>query len=155
QFKGHQFQDCFAVGGQYGVYTNASLSWHGGLMGVNRVSDFRYNGSIGQEPLLIEGMHSEHSARLIETGGPAGLGAPITIENVRWSSESLNADNRAIVSQFGDLNLIGNSIQSISSPISALELYCNPAYDSNSEPIGGCVATGNHIVTSLTNPYTG
>lgn len=88
-----------------------SCFWRGGAMGANSVSDF-YNAN-PTETILIDGLNSERSARLLECGGPSGIVCPTRITNVRSAHDGhLNADGYIIkMNSPGPLVVMGCDFQ--------------------------------------------
>lgn len=151
QSIGHQFFGCSFQGNNIGASGVLSITgglwWYAGHGGGNTAADFNVMTST-VEGMAIHGFDSEGSSRLLLTGGPSGAYGAVLIEGVRWTSNGLNVDNRAIKMQVaGPLVLVGNHIGSDVSK--ALEVWLNIGGS------GSAVAIGNNIYTSLANPFTG
>ena len=156
QSKAHKFYACAFTGGassERGIATNqgpsghgGSFIWNGGGGGKNSVADFDLG--TANDAILINGGNFENSARLLQTAGPASTAWPVTLQGVRWASDDLHVDNRAIWFQVrGPLALIGNIIGSDGAK--SLELRLNASSEDH-----GALAIGNHIRTALANPFT-
>ncbi len=156
QSKANRFYSCHFYGnkvGKYGITTalgpggqGGTFMWFGGDGGGNTIADF-YLGRL-DDTILISGGNFENSSRLLETFGNSNNAWPILIEGVRWASEHMNSDNRAIVyTHRGTLTLTSNLIGSVDTKPLAIHL----------EPIGSSygIAMGNQIRTSLQKPFTG
>ncbi len=61
-----------------------SIRIYGGSMSWNTVADV-YVGT-PNDTIVIEGVNSEKSSRLLDTGGPSSAGRPITIRDNRWGA---------------------------------------------------------------------
>ncbi len=103
QSKVHLFVGCRAYGnlGEAGVATNrgasghgGSFHWYGGFMHGNGVADFDLG--TPNDAILVSGLNSEHSARLLQTNGPTGAPWPLKFEAVRWESAYPAADGRIV-----------------------------------------------------------
>src|SRR5262249_7370445 len=110
QSKIHNFIDCQAVGGKYGVVSDAQFLWLGGFVGAHSEADFWYRNPT-PEPLSIIGTQSEASAKFIKTGtGASGNGASVLIEGVRAETDRLAPDHKFIEYSFGGGLKISSSL---------------------------------------------
>jgi len=158
QSQGHRLIACNFVGdgatSLYGVTTalgagtqGGSFVWFGGSGSLVTEADF-YMGSPNSTILISNGIF-ESSSRLLETPGN-GSNWPITIENVRFSSNTLNADGRAILyGATGPLTLIGNAIGDDNTKPLEMRLTLGAGNPT------AAIAIGNHIESSLANPFSG
>jgi len=114
QTRAHVFTNCRFQLSQRGVATSlgagsngGSFHWYGGDMKKNSVADFDLGNP--NDVILISGLNSQGSGRLITTTGPSSTAWPVTVEGTRWAADGLNDDGQMIVFQHeGPLNLIGN-----------------------------------------------
>lgn len=60
----------------------------------NGVADFDLG--TPNDSIIVSGLNSEHSARLLQTDGPTGAPWALTFEAVRWESGSPAADGRIV-----------------------------------------------------------
>jgi hypothetical protein len=153
QSFGHQFFGCRCEGNSLGAScistASAGFFWYGGFSGGNTTADFNLTGVVAGHTTLISGLDSESSSRLLTTAGPNSTYVPVTIEGIRWTSDALNADNNAIVYQFGGpLVLIGNTVGSDVTKALAVNLNFGGS-------VGQYYAAGNNFKTTLANPFTG
>lgn len=102
QSKAHAFLNCNFGDGKYGITTALGPTGHGGSfrwlmgnMGNHNIADFHLGGL--NDPININGMYSEDSARLLTTEGISSTGWPVVIENIRFAANGLHADGNAIV----------------------------------------------------------
>lgn len=86
----HSFFGCIAANARYGLYnSNSQALWVGGQIQGN---DYDVYAS-GLGYTAVKGVRSEGSGRLLETAGPASYGSIISLEDIVWNSNALNADN--------------------------------------------------------------
>jgi hypothetical protein len=155
QSKAHRFFGCSADGrgvGKYGVTTalgrgntGGSFMWFGGGITSNTEADF----FIGtpDDNILIQGGHSENSARLLETTGNSASSFNITVEGFTWADNNLASDGKMIVyTHRGTLTLIGNALGMGSNPA---RIFLNPTGPA------AAVAIGNAIKSTLAHPFDG
>jgi hypothetical protein len=110
QSKAHLFIGCTARvnagAGKIGVSTGydpstetrvngGSFHWYGGGMSRNAIADFYV--TVPNDTLIIEGLNSENSARLLHVAGPTGAPMPTSIRGVRWSHVGHIADDRFFI----------------------------------------------------------
>ena len=162
QSKGHVLLDCAWAGngkGQRGVATALGPTKRGGSFacykcagGGNTIADF----DIGEanDYVQVWGGNFEDSARLLKTfeAGGGGSGAPFTvlIAGVRWSIQGLAGDNRAIIFKFRGPLVMLNNLFEPAFMARPLEIYWEPGAN-----VGQFIAIGNHIASTLPNPFTG
>lgn len=111
-----KFLDCDALGRR--VAKNAlrwegkpHFRWTGGSGGFHTESDF-YLGDVGANA-VVDGWNSEHSQRLLTTGGPSGAHGPIEIRNCRADAIE-SADGRVIIGKVpGPWTITGNYFAAI------------------------------------------
>ena len=121
--------------------------WFGGGGGNNSVADFDLGNA--NDAISIIGGNFEGSARLLLTGGPSSGAWPVLIQGVRWASDGLNPDGRVIDYGYrGPLNLYNNLLGSDGGE--SLVLYLDARGTDNAG-----IAIGNHIRTSVSNPFSG
>jgi hypothetical protein len=94
----HHFYGCNSTHNRWGMNLSASqMLWSGGIVQSNDV-DFM----IGTTSYCaIKGVRSEESLRFLETGGPATFPATVSVEDVNWHPEKLNADGYILRWKFG------------------------------------------------------
>lgn len=104
----HSFTSCEAVRCNYGLYVDASQAqWLGGSIATTHGADI-YANTTGY--LLVDGIRSEVSARLLVTGGPASFGAYVQLSNIKWTAVSANlaSDKRLIDWKLGGSLVLTN-----------------------------------------------
>lgn len=151
QSKAHRIVGGGVVLAKCAVATNrgsgsqgGSFSWVEAAASSCSEACFDFGGS--NDPIYIERLTSEGSARLLQTGGPAGNTFGITLQSCRYATDALHADNNAIVYKYrGPLNIIGCNFDSGGNP-------ANIALTFNTD--GVCQIMGNafnSIGSSLTS----
>jgi len=111
---GIEFKDSLVYGGQcavcaggpitvasgtYGLGYSAYFRWEGGFVSGQKVANFWLSTTSGRTANRIEGVGSEESNRFLATVPPFGsaLPVPVDLQNIRFASEKLNADGKAII----------------------------------------------------------
>jgi hypothetical protein len=90
---GHSTYGCMSTGNVTNVSVEATeLGWWGGTVASGGV-DF-YVGNVSY--FHASSLRSEHSGRLLVTGGPASYPQHITLTDITWNPVSLNADNEFV-----------------------------------------------------------
>lgn len=131
QSKAHIILHGGVVGSKCAVATNrggggaqgGSFSWIEAAASNNSEVCFDLGNS--NDPIYIQRLTSEGSARLLQTGGPAGGTFGVTFQSCRFATNALHADNKAIKYKWrGPLNLIGNIFDAGGNP-ALIELTFN------------------------------
>ena len=122
QAKGHQFYSCLATDGQVGVNCfdpgggvgAPAFNWYNGGLSLFRTAAVQMNYP-AEEPVVIEGIDSEHCVRFFDNGNVAVIVSnPVSIRNSR-----LHCDTVLVTPQFssyiryqgvGELEVVGNTI---------------------------------------------
>jgi hypothetical protein len=85
----HTFLGCQGIGSKRGLAVNGTqCKWVGGQLQSNEVDVFTAVTSY----CVVEGFRSEGSGRLFETA-PAGYASQVTLRDIAWVPDNLNADN--------------------------------------------------------------
>ena len=76
---------CSAVAGVYGVYGSATgWTWMQGDVGENTTSDFFQSSVSTADPIVVDGVRSENSARLWQTNSQ-GTSILVSLRNIGWA----------------------------------------------------------------------
>jgi len=76
---------CSAVAGVYGVYGSATgWTWMQGDVGENTTSDFYQSSVSTADPIVVDGVRSENSARLWQTNSQ-GTSILVSLRNIGWA----------------------------------------------------------------------
>ncbi len=96
----HTMLGCSAELNQYNLHVQAtSVTWLGGKL-QHGESDIRYGPGHG-EHVVVKGVRSEASERLLTTDGPNGTSANVSLEEITWHANELADDNEVIQWDFG------------------------------------------------------
>lgn len=134
--------------GQYGIRANTgAFLAYDTSGGNNSVADFQLGAP--NDHIVISGANLEASARLLTNVSDCGGNSfPVLIQNVRWATESLHADNKAVIYKCrGPFTMINNSLQPTGK---ALEIDISPT-----AWLGQSTVIGNFIGSTLLDPFTG
>jgi hypothetical protein len=121
----HTFNGCAALANRYGLYVPSTQAfWYGGSIQTMWEADI-FVSSAG--PVIVDGVRSETSARLLRTGGPAGFNATVQISNYKYEaiSASLASDKRLIDWQIGG-SLVLTNVAANNPGNDPLVIYSNP-----------------------------
>lgn len=99
-------RDCTAVHGAYGVYADHSNVIWSGAFGVNSTTDIYLN-SVASGPYTFKGVRSEGSARLLQSVSTSNT-LILSLEDILWSADSINADGKWILHGLGGSLRMGN-----------------------------------------------
>lgn len=101
----HSMFGCGSASHKWNVWVDAcQLGWFGGIVQTAAV-DFFVNGA---SYFRVAGTRSEHSARLLETGGPATFTQQITLDDIEWRVEFLHADGHFVKVRCGGFYKLRN-----------------------------------------------
>ncbi len=102
--------------------------------------------------ITIHGGNFEGSNRFLTTVGPTGVSLPVTISNVRWAANGLNADGNAVYYDFGGPLYLNNNSFGIGTTSAPLAITVHAAV--NLESVSA-VSVANTYHSTLTNVFTG